>query len=60
MSDNDLDAWLDSGATLLGIEVAPEWREAIRLHLGITRDLARSVMEFPLSDDADPAPVFRA
>ena len=61
MSDsNELDAWLDASAVLLGIAVASEWRDAIRLHLGITRDIAQRVLDFPLPDDADPAPVFRA
>jgi hypothetical protein len=61
MSDIDeLDAWLDGNATLLGIVVAPEWRDAVRLHLRITRDLAQRVLEFQLPDDADPATVFRA
>ena len=59
MSD-DLDAWLDANAALLGIPVQPEWRDAIRLHLRLPRDLAGRVMEFPLSDEADPAPIFRA
>jgi hypothetical protein len=57
---DDLDAWLDASAAVLGLAVAPEWREAVRLHLRITRDLAQRVLEFQLSDDADPAPVFRA
>jgi hypothetical protein len=57
---DDLDAWLDANAALLGIPVQPEWRDAIRLHLRLTRDLAGRVMEFPLSDEADPAPIFRA
>ena len=39
---DELDAWLDANAALLGIAVAPEWRDAIRLHLRITRDLGRS------------------
>jgi Protein of unknown function (DUF4089) len=61
MSDTDeLDAWLDANAALLGIAIAPEWRDAVRLHLRITRDMAQSVMDFLLPDDADPAPVFRA
>jgi len=33
MNDSD---WLDSNAALLGIGVAPEWREAVLLHLRIT------------------------
>ena len=59
MSD-DLDAWLDANAALLGIQIAPEWRDAVRQHLRITRDIAQLVLEFPLPDEADPAPIFRA
>lgn len=57
---DELDAWLDANAMLLGLTVAPEWRDAVRLHLSITRDHARRVMAFPLPDDAEPAPVYRA
>jgi hypothetical protein len=60
MTDHDLDAWLDANAALLGIRVAPEWRDSVRLHLRITRDHAQRVMELTLPDDAEPAPVFRA
>ncbi|HME21823.1 MAG TPA: DUF4089 domain-containing protein [Acetobacteraceae bacterium] len=61
MSDsNGLDAWLNANAALLGITVAPEWRDAVQLHLRITRDMAQCVLDFPLPDDADPAPVFHA
>jgi len=61
MTDHDdLDAWLDANAAVLGLPVAPEWRDSVRLHLRITRDHAQRVMEFTLPDDADPAPVFRA
>ena len=56
----DLDAWLDANAALLGIVVAPEWRQSVIMHLRITRDLAQRVLEFELPDEADPAPVFRA
>jgi len=58
--DPELDAWLDGTATLLGITVSDEWRETVRQHLRITRDVAQLVMDFPLPDEADPAPVFRA
>jgi hypothetical protein len=61
MSDTgELDAWLDASAALLDIEVAPEWRDGVRLHLRFTRDRARHVLDFPLPDEADPAPVFCA
>jgi hypothetical protein len=60
MNDREFDAWLDANAALLGLTVAPEWRDAVRLHLRITHDMAQRVMEFALPDDADPAPVFLA
>lgn len=55
---DDLDALIAAGAALLGIPLRPEWREAIRMHLAISLDHARAVTEFPLPDDAEPAPVF--
>jgi hypothetical protein len=57
---DELEAWLDTTAALLGIGIPPEWRDAVLLHLRITRDLAQQVLDFPLPDDAEPAPVFRA
>ena len=59
MSD-ELDDWLDANTVLLGITVAAEWRDTVRLHLGITRGMAQRVSEFPLPDEADPAPVFHS
>jgi len=60
MSDTeDLDAFIATGSRLLGIEIRPEWRDAIRLHLAISLGHARTVAEFPLPE-GDPAPVFSA
>lgn len=60
MTDAELDAVIDAGTRLLEIPVRPEWRDAVRLHLGITLGHARNVLSFPVGDEADPAPVFRA
>ncbi len=61
MSDtDDLDAFIYASTRLLGIAILPEWREAIRLHLTVSLGHARTVDEFPLPDEADPAPVFKA
>ena len=57
---DELDDWLDATAALLGIAVAPEWRQSVRLHLRLTRDMAERVAEFPLPDEAEPAAVSRA
>jgi hypothetical protein len=40
--------------------VKPEWRSAVRMHLAISLDHAQAVLEAPLPDHLDPAPVFRA
>jgi hypothetical protein len=55
-----LDALIDSGAALLEIPIAPEWREAIRFHLDISLGLSAVVTDFSLPDEFEPAPVFRA
>ena len=62
MSDlpGDLDAFIDAGTAALGIPLRGEWRDAVRLNLGVSFNLGRLVLEFPLPDDAEPAPVFRA
>jgi hypothetical protein len=56
----DLDALIEAVRWLLGIEIRPEWHGAIRQHLSISLDHARNVAEFPLPDEAEPAPVFEA
>lgn len=60
MTDAELDAFMDTSATLLGLTIQPEWREAVRANLATTFRLGRSLWEFDLPDTADPAPVFTA
>lgn len=57
---DDLDAFIAPGARLLGLTVRPEWHDAIRLHLAISLQHARTVTEFPLRDETDPASIFSA
>jgi hypothetical protein len=56
----DLDAYIAAGTALLGIPVQPEWQDGIRQHLAVSFVLGRVVLDFPLPDEADPAPVFSA
>jgi hypothetical protein len=56
----ELDTLIDTVAPLLGLEIEPAWREAVRTHLAISLRHARAVADFPLPDDADPAPAYRA
>lgn len=54
------DASLTVAAAVLGIALRPEWVPAVRFHLELSLRLAQMVAEFPLPDDTEPAPVFRA
>jgi hypothetical protein len=60
MDEAALDALIDAGTMALGIEMNPEWRQAVRMHLAISLGHAGTVLAMPLSDHLDPAPVFRA
>jgi hypothetical protein len=57
---DDLDAFIAAGTRLIGVAIRPEWRDAIRLHLSISLEHARTVAEFSLPDETDPAGVFSA
>ena len=60
MDEPALDALIDAGTSLLGIDMEPEWRRAVRMHLAISLGHAAAVLEARLPDNLDPAPVFRA
>jgi Protein of unknown function (DUF4089) len=60
MDEAALDALIDAGTSALGIEMKPEWRQAVRMHLAISLGHAATVLETQLPDHLDPAPVFRA
>ena len=60
MDDAALDALIDAGTPFLGIDVQPDWRAAVRLHLRISLGHAATVLAEPVDDHTDPAPVFRA
>ena len=60
MTDADLDAFMDASATVLGLTIEPDWREAVRANLAITFRLGGLVGDFELPDEAEPAPVFTA
>ena len=60
MEEAALDALIDAGTAALGIDLKPEWRLAVRMHLAISLAHAATVLEAQLPDHLDPAPVFRA
>lgn len=53
-------AYVDHAAPLMGLTLTPEQREGVIRNLLTTFAVARLVMEFPLGDDVDAAPVFEA
>lgn len=59
-SRDSLDDLVDAAALALGIPVAPEWRGAVTANLAVTFALAELFADFPLPDEAEPAPVFSA
>jgi hypothetical protein len=61
MPDRDLtDDFIEAAAKSLDLSLDPAWTSSIRSNLEVTFKLARLVEEFPLSDDAEPAPVYKA
>ena len=52
------DADLIAAAAVLGITLDPAWHDAVRFHLELSQRAADLVAEFPLPDEAEPAPVF--
>jgi Protein of unknown function (DUF4089) len=58
--DETLDQFIEAAARMLSLPIEPEWKAAIRANLEMSLRHAALVDEFPLQDDAEPAPVFKA
>jgi hypothetical protein len=55
-----LDDFIDAAARTLDLPIEAAWKGAVKTNLTITLALAASFTDFPLPDDAEPAPVFTA
>jgi hypothetical protein len=51
---------IDAAIVSAGLPVEPEWRASIDAHFEAIAKAAAFVMEFPLEDELDAAPVFWA
>lgn len=60
MTDQELDAVIEAQAALLGLAIEPDWRAAVRANLQVTLRFGALLDDFPLPDEAEPAPVFAA
>jgi hypothetical protein len=54
------DEFIEAAAALLALPIEESWKPAIRANLEVTLRLATLFDDFPLPDDAEPAPIFRA
>ena len=59
-SPDPLDQFIDAAAVAIDLPVEPAWKPAVKANLEVTLRLARLFGDFPLPDDAEPAPVFVA
>ncbi len=59
-STPSLDAFIESAVRALDLPLAPDWKPAVKANLEVTLRLAGLFADFPLPDDAEPAPIFVA
>ena len=55
----ELGVYVDEMAKRVGLPIAPEHRPGVIQFTGVLLASAALVMEVPLPDDVEPAPVFR-
>jgi hypothetical protein len=55
---NGLATYLDAALAMLELTVEPELRARVLMHFEIATQMADLVMSFPMSDEAEPAPVY--
>jgi hypothetical protein len=62
MSERDgiTDTWIAASAALLKLPLDSAWHPAVKANVEVTFKLARLFDEFPLPDEAEPAPVYEA
>ena len=54
----DIEAYVDAAAQLVGLPLDPAHRPGVVLNLGRIAQMAALVMEFPLPEETEPAPVY--
>jgi len=59
-SRDPLDDFVEAAARALNLKVQSAWKGSVKANLATTFALAASFADFPLPDDAEPAPIFSA
>jgi len=60
MPSPPLDEFIVAAAAALDLPLDPAWQASIKTNLEVTLRHAATVAEFPLPDEAEPAPIFKA
>lgn len=60
MPSPPLDDFIAAASAALDLPLDPAWQPSIKANLEVTLRLANLVAEFPLPDEAEPAPVYKA
>ena len=55
----DADAYVDAAAALIGLPIDPAHRPGVVLNLERIAQMAALVMDFPLPDEIEPAPIYQ-
>jgi hypothetical protein len=56
----EADRLIEASLPLLGLELTQTSRAVVKMHLETAERLWRAVRDFPLDDEAEPAPVYTA
>ncbi|MBO0347327.1 DUF4089 domain-containing protein [Roseibium limicola] len=56
----DPKAYVAAMAPVIGLTIEDAWRPVVEANIAATEKAAALVMEFPLEDTVQPAPVFQA
>ena len=60
IEEGALDDFIEAAAQVLTLPLEADWKPSIKGNLQATLRHAAAVDEFPLPDEAEPAPVFEA
>jgi hypothetical protein len=60
MISDPIDSFVNAAAQALRLELDEAWKPAIRMNLQLVFRHAELIDAFPLPEDAEPAPIFKA
>lgn len=60
MANPPLDDYIAAASAALELPVEAGWQPSVKANLEVSLRLANLVAEFPLPDEAEPAPVYKA